>query len=90
MHESYVSRATVVAVTLWSCALALMIAAWAVVGLTPAWRLGGLMAASSLMTTGAAVAAQQRVYVTRLGAIVRHTSGLNPPVAERADLRSLR
>lgn len=88
MHEQFVSRAVLSAAMVWVFAIALMIAAWAVMGLSDQWKLAGLLAASSLMTTGAAVALQQRVYIARLCALVRHTAGLERrPDAEVHALR---
>ena len=87
MHDQLVSKATVLAVTFWGLAIGLMISGWLVMLCDqPGWRWAGMLCASALMTTGAAVTCHIRCYILRILGLVRATAGLE---RERGELHSL-
>jgi uncharacterized membrane protein len=82
MHEDYVSRAAVVVMFLWVAAGALIIAVWifALSGVPHVYQYA--VGTTGMATLAVAITCQVRLYVVRLCALMRATTGLDSPDAE--------
>lgn len=78
MHESFISRAALIAAVLWFVTVVLLGAVWglAVVGASPRWELAAAVMACA--STSLAGVAQGRVNLLRLCALIRATAGIEP------------
>lgn len=77
MNEDYVSKASIVAISLWVLTVMELVATWAILtgaqGLRP---LGPALAATCCSTAAVATVAHIRAYMVRLASLVRIGAGL--------------
>lgn len=80
MHEEFVSRTSLLAMTLWVVVVLLLAMAWLVAIQRPDWWLwAGMLAATGLAVSAVAATAHMRIYAVRMCSLIRATSGLECP-----------
>lgn len=88
MHESYVGKTHIAAVTLWSVVVALTVAAWLLVLLAPhRWLFAAMMIGTACVLAAGGVALHARLCTIRVCGLLRAVSGLVEPEKPESQLR---
>lgn len=82
MHDDFVSRAAVIATTLWCLAIALVALTWGCALRGVPIRYEGAIGLTAMLSLTVAACWQIRMWFTRLCALIRVGSGLQSPDAE--------
>lgn len=82
MHDQYVSRASVLAVVLWSKSAVCLTVVWVLAAFDVPMRWEGAVGAVAVISAVLAAVWQVRLYTMRICNLVRATAGLESPRPE--------